>query len=74
MRWTRRAVAKLLRDVGCAAGRCRFAVVRSYRSDRTIGVAVIGKRYLAVSLRTSVSQVALGGVFITTVGLVLGAA
>jgi hypothetical protein len=35
---------------------------------------VIGKRYLAASLRTSVSQVALGGVFITTVGLVLGAA
>lgn len=37
-------------------------------------IAVIRKRYLQVSLRTSVVQVALGGVLITTVGLVLGTA
>jgi erythrin-vacuolar iron transport family protein len=35
-------------------------------------IAVVRKRYLAVSLRSSVLQVALGGVLITAVGLVLG--
>jgi VIT1/CCC1 family predicted Fe2+/Mn2+ transporter len=35
-------------------------------------IAIIRKRYLAVPLRTSVVQVALGGILITTVGLVLG--
>jgi erythrin-vacuolar iron transport family protein len=37
-------------------------------------IALIRKRYLRVSLRTSVIQVALGGVLITTVGLILGTA
>lgn len=37
-------------------------------------IAVIRKRYLAVPLRMSVIQVALGGVLITTVGLLLGTA
>ncbi|MGH3625456.1 MAG: hypothetical protein ACRDQ5_27375 [Sciscionella sp.] len=35
-------------------------------------IAIIRKRYFAVSLRISVIQVALGGVLITTVGLILG--
>jgi VIT1/CCC1 family predicted Fe2+/Mn2+ transporter len=37
-------------------------------------IALIRKRFLRVSLRTSVIQVALGGVLITTVGLILGTA
>jgi erythrin-vacuolar iron transport family protein len=37
-------------------------------------IAVIRKRFLAVPLRLSVIQVALGGVLITAVGLVLGSA
>ncbi|HET6504827.1 MAG TPA: hypothetical protein VFG87_29100 [Amycolatopsis sp.] len=35
-------------------------------------IALVRKRYLAVSLRTSVIQVAVGGVLITAVGFVLG--
>ncbi|MGH3621311.1 MAG: hypothetical protein ACRDQ5_05900 [Sciscionella sp.] len=35
-------------------------------------IAIVRKRYFAVSLRTSVIQIALGGVLITTVGLILG--
>lgn len=37
-------------------------------------IALIRKRFLQVSLRMSVVQVALGGVLITTVGLILGTA